>query len=118
MVYSYRDYIGYMKPENLTIVSEEEFDNIINTNYVEVVASKVRFRSSPNIEDGNILDKIPKGTKMPIISSKDKDWYYVYYNGVYGYVSKRSDCTKEIYERIIPAGLSNIHIERESNKSI
>ena len=114
----YRDYIGYMKPENLTILNEEEFNSIINTNYVEIVGSKVRFRSSPNIEDGNIIDKIPNGTKLPIISSKDKDWYYVYYDGVYGYVSKRSDCTKEIYENITPVGLSNIHLERESGKSI
>ena len=114
----YRDYIGYMKPDNLTILSEEEFNSIINTNYVEVVASKLRFRSSPNINDNNIIDKIPNGTKLPIISSKDKDWYYVYYNGEYGYVSKRSDCTKEIYENITPAGLANIHLDRESSKSI
>ena len=117
-IVTYRDYIGYMNPNNLNVLTEEEFNSIVNTNYVEIVGSKVRFRSGPKIEDGNILDKIPRGVKLPIISSKDKDWYYVYYEGQYGYVSKRSDCTKEIYERMTPAGLSNVHLNKENGKSI
>ena len=113
----YRNYIGYMDPANLNIISKETFNSTINTNYVEIVGNKVRFRSRPELDKDNIILEFDKGTKLPIVSV-EPDWYQVYYNGQYGYVSTRSDCTKEIYEEVKPAGLSNIHLEEESNKSI
>ncbi len=111
---TYRNYIGYMKPENLRVMTEEGFYNTVNTNYVEIVGTRVRFRSSPKLDKDNIILEFNKGTKLPVVS-RDGDWYQVYYNGTYGYVSTRSDCTKELYEQYVPPGLSSIHLERESN---
>ena len=98
-------------------MTEEEFLKITNTNYIVIVGNKVRFRNSPKIDNGNIIDEFDKGTKLPIIS-KDKDWYQVYYNGQYGYVSTKSDCSKEIYENFRAPGLSNLHFDKEGVKGI
>lgn len=116
-IVTYRNYIGYMKPEHLNVMDPETFFNTINSSYVEIVGSKVRFRSSPKIDKNNIITEFDKGTKLPVIS-REGDWYQVYFNGQYGYVSTRSDCTKEIFEPYAPPGLTQIHLENEDSMII
>ena len=113
----YRNYIGYIDPSNLNVMDEEAFFNMVNTTCVEIVGSKVRFRRSPKIDKKNIITELDKGTKLPVIS-REGDWYQVYYNGEYGYVSTRSDCTKEIFEVYAPPGLTQIHLEKENGMII
>ena len=113
----YRNYIGYMDPANLRLMSEEEFNNTVNTNFVEIVGTQVRFRREDKIDKNNIILEFEKGTRLPIVG-ETKDWYYVYYEGQYGYVSKQPNCTRLIMEEIKPAGLTNIHLDKEDSKII
>ena len=113
-IVNYRNYIGYVKPNSLNVITEEEMFNLVNSRCIEIVGSKVRFRSTPKV-DNNIIDEIEKGTKLPVISI-DKDWYQVYYKGRYGYVSTRKDCTKETGDLYKPPGLTNIDISINYNK--
>ncbi len=115
-IVTYRSYIGYMDPANLRLINEEEFNNTVNANYVETVGDNVRFRSGPKKDRNNILIELPKGTRLRVIAI-DGDWYQVVYNGEYGYVSTQADCTRLIVEDTKPAGLTNLHIEKESIKS-
>ena len=112
-IVTYRSYIGYMDPANLRLISEEEFNNTVNTNFVEIVGTQVRFRSSPKKDKNNILVELDKGLRLPVIGT-DGDWYYVYYNGTYGYVSMQSNCTRLVMEDTKPAGLSYLHLEKEN----
>jgi len=116
-IVNYRDYIGYMNPINLRVMTKAEFLNVTNTNYIVIVGNKVRFRKEPEINKTNIITEFDKGMKLPIIS-KTKDWFYVYYNGNYGYVSTRNDCSKEIYENYQAPGLTNIHLDSQETKGI
>ena len=113
----YRNYIGYMEPSNLKLISEEEFNNTINTSFVEIVGTQVRFRRSPKKDKNNIILEFPQGIKLPVVSI-DGDWYQVYYEGQYGYVSKQPNCTRLIMEDIKPAGLTNIHLDKDEGKII
>ncbi len=113
----YRNYIGYVKPSSLKVLDEEAFFNMLNTSYVEIAGNKVRFRRTPKIDKNNIILEFDKGVKLPVIA-REGDWYLVYYDGEYGYVSTRSDCTKEFFEPLSPPGLTQIHLEREDIKVI
>lgn len=113
----YRNYIGYINPENLNLMDEETFFNTINSSYVEIVGNKVRFRRSPKIDKNNIILEFDKGTKLPVIS-REGEWFQVYYDGEYGYVSTRNDCTREIFEPLSPPGLTQIHLDRVSGMII
>lgn len=113
----YRNYIGYVNPSSLRVMDEDTFFNMVNSSYVEIVGNKVRFRRSPKIDKNNIVLEFDKGVRLPVVS-KEGDWYQVYYDGEYGYVSTRSDCTKEYYEPLSPPGLTQIHLEREDSKII
>lgn len=112
----YRSYVGFMDAANLSLITEEDFNNTINTNYVEIVGTGVRLRSSAKKDKNNILLEFEKGTRLPVVS-REGDWYQVYYNGTYGYVSTRSDCTREIYEAYTPPGLSYVHLDESGSMS-
>ena len=113
----YRNYIGYVKPSSLKVLDEEAFFSMLNSSYVEIAGNKVRFRRTPKIDKNNIILEFDKGVKLPVIA-REGDWYLVYYDGEYGYVSTRSDCTKEFFEPLSPPGLTQIHLERVDSKII
>lgn len=115
-IVTYRSYIGYMDANNLKLISEELFNDTINTNFVEIVGNNVRFRSSPKKDKNNILLELDKGVRLPVVGT-DGNWYQVYYNGTYGYVSMQSDCTRLIIDEKNPPGLSQIHLEKNDQKS-
>ena len=74
--------------EEVTVDSETESESESETEetvYYVVPVTEVRFRSQPDT-GSTTIEKIPAGTKTILMEELD-GWYYVEYNGVFGYIS-------------------------------
>ena len=74
-------------PETYLVKTDlESFTELENeVGYVD--HHRMNFRTRPNL-DSTIIQKLYKGTEVNIISENEK-WYYVEYEGIFGFVAKK-----------------------------
>jgi len=106
--FNYNNAVYYIKLDNLSLVEQHsEEEPIIEDEPIKVygkvqasrVGKKVNIYLSPNI-DSTIIDSLKDGKKVEIVS-ENESFYYVSYNGTFGYIEK---------DNLIKSGVTKIQL--------
>ncbi len=78
---------GYVNTSTLTIVEDDDDDDDDNTRTATVTAStSLNLRTGPSTSY-SVICTIPSGSEVTVYGDAIDGWYYVSYDGSYGYVS-------------------------------